>query len=116
MAEFCEVMRLAKVICDMYDNESDTWSCGECPLYSSTSGCIMYDACNMSPEEVYKSEKIIFDWHKTHIFTYPTWFEVIEKMDPNKSVMNALNTPIPEKVAKALDMKLTAKIINASKN
>lgn len=71
MAEFKEVMRQAKRMCDA---NGDT--CLGCPL-TSREGCVFIKTpYNLTEEEAAKREKIVMDWAAAHPEPrYPTWVE-----------------------------------------
>lgn len=79
MAEFVEVMRIAKRICDEYANGC---LCNGCPI-NGNSGCIFFDSMDCDNDYYPKIDKIVCDWAKDHPEPmYPSWNEGWNQLFP----------------------------------
>ena len=79
MAEFIDVMRNAKRICDEY---ADKHKCNGCPI-DTFEGCVFAGGVNC--DEVYfaQMERIVCDWAKKHPEPmYPSWREGWRQLFP----------------------------------
>lgn len=75
MAEFQEVIRQYRRMCNHYEGESDTPRCCSCPMssYNNDSGNLCTDFLWMQPE---MAEEVIMKWAAKYPEpTYPTWAE-----------------------------------------
>ena len=76
MAEFQEVMRQAKRLCEARDGENP---CDECPITDYCMGKLYVIGKDAVPIEEYVTK-----WAKEHPEPqYPTWYEWIQKEFPN---------------------------------
>lgn len=94
MAEFTEIIKQAKRICNMYG--TDEVQCKGCPL-NSHNGCrIFYNCFDCDDTYFIKIEKYIMDWAKENPETvYPSWEEAWKQLFPN-----GIDTPCPSEYGK----------------
>ena len=119
MAEFAEVMRQAKRMCDNY-------GCGECPLYN---GEVCQLGTDHDGDDYSDMERIIMAWAAEHPEQrYPTWnqwwednfWDASERIPPCKGYFmylgdlreecripceKCMDTPIPAGIAEKLGVK-----------
>lgn len=79
MAEFKEVMKQAKRMCNAYPV-----GCYECPLSTVKGNCMLYETPDhMQPDATAKIEQTVTDWAKEHPEPrYPSWEEAWNKLFP----------------------------------
>lgn len=83
MAEFVEVMRQVRRICEMEE-------CRKCPLYNFSAGdCMMTLSYSCETDVDYgEAEKIILQWAKENpepVYLYPSWAEGWEQLYPSQN-------------------------------
>lgn len=85
MAEFTEVMRQAKRMCEYYEDGR----CRECPLSRDNTKCghsLCIEISSISAEEAAEIEHAVMSWAAEHPAPrYPTWNEWQGKMFPNRT-------------------------------
>lgn len=79
MAEFTEVIKQAKRICNIYG--TDEMQCKGCPL-NSHNGCrIFYNCFDCDDTYFIKIEKYVMDWAKENPETvYPSWINAWKQL------------------------------------
>lgn len=83
MAEFVDVMRIAKRICDEYANKHE---CNECPI-GGVAGCIFYGGEDCDETYFAQMDRIVCDWAKEHPEpVYPSWIEGWNQLFPRGEV------------------------------
>lgn len=94
MAEFTEVIKQAKRICNMYG--TDEVQCKGCPLNRHNGCCIFYNCFDCDDTYFIKIEKYVMDWAKENLETvYPSWEEAWKQLFPN-----GIDTPCPSEYGK----------------
>lgn len=85
MAEFIQVIKQAKRICNIYG--TDEVQCKGCPL-NRHNGCrIFYNCFDCDDTYLIKIEKHVMDWAKENPETvYPSWKEWHRNMFPNSDI------------------------------
>ena len=79
MAEFTEVMRQAKRMCEAHGD-----TCLECPVDNGDTCAFMRSPWNLTEEEMAEVERIVMDWAAAHPEPrYPTWKEWQDANFPN---------------------------------
>jgi hypothetical protein len=88
MAEFTEVIKQAKRICNIYGTDEVQYK--GCPL-NSHNGCIFYDGFECDDTYFIKIEKYVMDWAKENPeIVYPSWEDAWKQIFPN-----GIDTPCP---------------------
>ena len=113
MAEFQEVVRNLRRMCDFYDDECRT---DDCPLYLNNM-CYAKAMATVCPSVSKQLEEMVMAWAAEHPEpVYPKWSEwlvdigVFPKMmstNPSKAldtIAKAVSQPIPVEIAKKLGL------------
>ena len=122
MAEFTEVMRQAKRMCEAHGD-----TCLECPVDNGDTCAFMRSPWNLTEEEMAEVERIVMDWAAAHPEPrYPTWKEWQDANFPNNDALmrpcifeseeyfnckqengceTCMNKPIPADIAEKLGIK-----------
>lgn len=90
MAEFTEIVKQARRLCDYY---SQNEGCRGCPLSRDKTGGVSNSLCrtitSIDAQNAIEIERIVTEWAKEHPEpTYPSWEDAWKSLFPN--VSNAL--------------------------
>lgn len=84
MAEFTEVLKQAKRMCEYYEDGR----CRECPLSRDNTKCghsLCIEISSISAEEAAEIEHAVMSWAAEHpVPRYPTWKEWLDSTFPNR--------------------------------
>lgn len=114
MAEFQEVMRQGKRMCERRD------ACGSCPIFKAKISCPV--VCYEDDRPLVNAERIIMEWAAEHPESrYPTWNEWYQECFPDaplkcrrafmytscgtRTCDECLSEPIPADIAQKLGIK-----------
>lgn len=122
MAEFQEVMKQAKRMCEAIGD-----TCLGCPVYGGDTCVFMKSPCSLTEKKIAETEKIVKDWAAKHPEPrYPSWKEWQDTNFPNNDALmrpcifeseeyfnckseigceKCINKPIPADIAEKLGIK-----------
>lgn len=99
MAEFQEVMRQWKRMCDAYTTDDAASCCKGCPMSGRGCGAI-YESGNADPDVI---ERETMSWAAEHPVVYPTWENWLTTLGVQS--FNELSKPIPADIAEKLGIE-----------
>lgn len=89
MAEYNDVIKQFKRMCQYYNNRATQ---NDCPLYCKGHGCNI-SHCRMLAFDDKKFQNVVMTWAEAHKEpVYPTWLEWLEKMEIMVDINDRLNS------------------------